>query len=56
VIQGRVPSVELVMKSLRLRQSIADILSTPVGSRVMRRAHGSRLHELAHLPHAGSGV
>lgn len=33
-----------------LRQSIADILSTPVGSRVMRRAYGSRLHELLDAP------
>ncbi|QWP76079.1 GPW/gp25 family protein [Lysobacter sp. K5869] len=29
-----------------LRQSIADILCTPLGSRVMRRDYGSRLPEL----------
>lgn len=29
-----------------LRQSIADILTTPIGSRVMRRNYGSYLFEL----------
>lgn len=29
-----------------LRQSVADILMTPIGSRVMRRDYGSRLFEL----------
>lgn len=29
-----------------LRQSIADILGTPLGSRVMLRSYGSRLFEL----------
>lgn len=33
-----------------LRQSIADILSTPLGSRVMRRDYGSRLFELVDRP------
>lgn len=33
-----------------LRQSIRDILSTPIGSRVMRREYGSRLHELIDAP------
>lgn len=33
-----------------LRQSIADILSTPLGSRVMRRDYGSRLFELVDAP------
>ncbi|WPY95598.1 GPW/gp25 family protein [Limimaricola variabilis] len=33
-----------------LRQSVVDILSTPVGSRVMRRDYGSRLHELVDAP------
>lgn len=33
-----------------LRQSIADILTTPVGSRVMRRDYGSRLMELVDAP------
>ena len=29
-----------------LRQSIADILSTPLNTRVMRRDYGSRIPEL----------
>lgn len=33
-----------------LRQSIADILGTPVGSRVMRRDYGSLLPELIDQP------
>lgn len=33
-----------------LRQSIADILSTPIGSRVMRREYGSLLPELIDQP------
>lgn len=33
-----------------LRQSIRDILTTPIGSRVMRRDYGSRLPELVDSP------
>lgn len=33
-----------------LRQSLTDILSTPIGSRVMRRDYGSRLPELLAAP------
>ena len=33
-----------------LRQSIQDILSTPIGSRVMRRNYGSRLMYLLDSP------
>ncbi|WP_395463639.1 GPW/gp25 family protein [Wolbachia endosymbiont of Cantharis cryptica] len=33
-----------------LKQSIVDILTTPVGSRVMRRNYGSRLFELLDKP------
>lgn len=33
-----------------LRQSVRDILTTPVGSRVMRRDYGSRLFELVDAP------
>lgn len=33
-----------------LRQSIRDILTTPIGSRVMRREYGSRLYELVDAP------
>lgn len=39
-----------VSGTARLRQSIEDILTTPVGSRVMRRDYGSRLHELVDAP------
>ena len=33
-----------------LRQSIRDILTTPIGSRVMRREYGSRIYELVDAP------
>ena len=33
-----------------LRQSLHDILTTPVGTRVMRRDYGSRLYELVDAP------
>lgn len=33
-----------------LRQSIRDILTTPIGSRVMRREYGSRLFDLVDNP------
>lgn len=33
-----------------LRQSIIDILTTPIGSRVMRPLYGSRLYELIDAP------
>jgi len=33
-----------------LKQSIRDILVTPIGSRVMRRDYGSRLFELIDAP------
>lgn len=33
-----------------LRQSLRDILTTPVGTRVMRRDYGSRLFELTDAP------
>ncbi|WP_295044721.1 GPW/gp25 family protein [uncultured Paracoccus sp.] len=36
-----------------LRQSIRDILTTPIGSRVMRREYGSRLYELVDRPMNG---
>jgi hypothetical protein len=37
-----------------LRQSITDILTTPIGSRVMRRDYGSRLYRLVDAPMNGS--
>lgn len=33
-----------------LKQSVVDILSTPIGSRVMRRDYGSRLFDLIDAP------
>lgn len=33
-----------------LKQSVIDILTTPIGSRVMRRDYGSRLFELIDNP------
>lgn len=33
-----------------LRQSIRDILTTPIGTRVMRRDYGSRLYRLVDAP------
>lgn len=33
-----------------LRQSLRDILATPIGTRVMRRDYGSRLFELVDAP------
>ncbi|MCW8199297.1 hypothetical protein D8B23_12895 [Verminephrobacter aporrectodeae subsp. tuberculatae] len=33
-----------------LRQSVADILTTPIGSRVMRREYGALLYELLDHP------
>lgn len=37
-----------------LRQSIADILGTPIGSRIMRRTYGSQLPELIDQPDNGT--
>lgn len=33
-----------------LRQSVRDILTTPLGTRVMRRDYGSRLYQLVDAP------
>lgn len=35
---------------LHLRQSITDILSTPIDSRIMRRDYGSRLFKRVDVP------
>jgi hypothetical protein len=37
-----------------IRQSIADILTTPIGSRVMRREYGSLIPELIDQPLNGA--
>lgn len=39
-----------------LKQSIRDILTTPIGSRVMRRDYGSRLFELIDTPINGATI
>lgn len=39
-----------------LKQSIKDILTTPIGSRVMRRDYGSRLFQLTDAPSNRSTV
>lgn len=39
-----------------LRQSVADILTTPIGSRVMRRDYGSRLFDLVDAPINARGL
>lgn len=39
-----------------LRQSIADVLTTPIGSRVMRRDYGSRIFERIDAPITGELV
>lgn len=39
-----------ILDTDHISQSIADILITPVGSRVMRRAYGSLLSELIDQP------
>lgn len=39
-----------------LRQSVRDILTTPLGSRVMRRDYGSRLPYLVDAPMNGETV
>lgn len=37
-------------ETAHIRQSVADILLTPIGSRVMRRDYGSQLFELIDRP------
>jgi len=42
--------IALVSEEEKVAQSIAIILSTPIGQRVMRPTFGSRLHELIFAP------
>lgn len=37
-----------------IRQSVADILTTPVGARIMRRDYGSQIFELLDQPQNGA--
>ncbi|HVI51506.1 MAG TPA: GPW/gp25 family protein [Candidatus Sulfotelmatobacter sp.] len=39
-----------------IRQSISDIVGTPVGTRVMRRAYGSHLFDLVDSPGSPEGA
>jgi len=39
-----------IANTAHLAQSIADILTTPIGSRVMRREYGSQLPDLIDAP------
>ena len=39
-----------------IRQSLADILTTPIGSRLMRRSYGSEVPELIDQPLNGATV
>ena len=41
-------------RSAHIRQSIADILTTPQGTRIMREDYGSLLPELIDRPQSGS--
>ena len=44
---------ETLATEAHLAQSIVDILTTPIGSRVMRRSYGSRLPRLIDAPMNG---
>jgi len=39
-----------------LVQSVADILTTPIGTRIMRRDYGAQLPELIDQPQNGSSI
>lgn len=41
---------QIISPKDHLRQSIEDILTTPIGSRVLRRDYGSRLSDLIDKP------
>lgn len=47
-------SAQSVTELEHIRQSIEDILTTPVGSRVMRREYGSLLFQLVDQPSSGA--
>lgn len=38
------------------RQSVIDVLTTPIGSRIMRRDYGSRIPHLVDMPINGSQI
>lgn len=49
-------SVRLMTPDAHIAQSIGDILTTPIGSRVLRRAYGSDLPRLIDAPMNGETV
>jgi hypothetical protein len=49
-MMNRLTGNALATEIAHLRQSVQDILTTPLGSRVMRRTYGSRLPELVDAP------
>lgn len=44
----------LITETALIQQSIEDILTTPIGTRVMRREYGSELFQLLDQPHNGA--
>lgn len=53
--QGMDKSTGLTISDIdHIRQSITDILTTPVGSRVMRREYGSEIFKLLDAPMNGA--
>ncbi|KZN43996.1 GPW/gp25 family protein [Pseudoalteromonas luteoviolacea] len=44
----------LITDAAHIQQSIEDILTTPIGTRVMRRDYGSELFQLLDQPHNGA--
>lgn len=50
MLGANVHSGGIIDGHIHLRQSIADALMTPIGSRVMRPAYGSRLFSLIDKP------
>ena len=47
---NRVVGLRITDELESIRQSITDILTTPIGSRLMRREYGSLLYELIDQP------
>lgn len=43
-----------IAEDAHIRQSVADVLTTPIGSRLMRRDYGSLLPDL--IDHPGNGA
>jgi hypothetical protein len=54
-MNGVSTSLQAIPRREHLRQSVNDILSTPVGSQLMRRNYGSNLFELMASPQNAHG-